>query len=103
MGMSNRIQVFDATGKFLRAFGSKGRKDGELNYPVSIVTNDENALFVCDQGNKRMRVFDASDGRFIHKWGGFRQKKSPNDEAEEEESKPPEWLGIRSPAGVAVH
>jgi len=104
--MNNRIQIFDNQGKFLRMFGKFGRKDGEFNYPVSLVTNDENALFVCDQGNHRMQVFHASDGQFIHKWGGTRKKKvedPPPDEEEGGGEKGPEWVGIRNPAGVAVN
>jgi DNA-binding beta-propeller fold protein YncE len=102
--MNHRIQVFDEQGKFLRAFGSKGRKDGEFNYPISLVTNDENALFVCDQGNHRMQVFDAATGGFIHKWGGSKKKKAEGEIDEEEAKTPgPEWIGMRSPAGVAVN
>jgi sugar lactone lactonase YvrE len=105
--MNNRIQIFDTNAKFLRMFGKFGRKESEFNYPVSLVTNDENALFVCDQGNHRMQVFHASDGSFIHKWGGTKNKKKVEEEppAEEEGNveKPPEWVGIRNPAGVAVN
>lgn len=103
--MNNRIQIFDGQGKFLRTFGRFGRKEGEFNYPVSITTNDENALFVCDQGNHRVQVFQADDGIYIHKWGGKRNKKKAEEAAdpEEEGEKPPEWTGIRNPAGVAVN
>jgi len=104
--MNNRIQMFDTQGKFLRMFGKRGRKDGEFNYPVSIITNDENALFVCDQGNHRMQVFHASDGEFIHKWGGTKNKKVAEEDPEGENAdKPPEpqWKGLRGPAGVAVN
>ncbi|CAE7395461.1 Trim71 [Symbiodinium pilosum] len=53
---NNRIQVFDAKGSFLRSFGVRGRKDGFFHYPVGIAVNDENALFVCDQGNHRIQA-----------------------------------------------
>lgn len=100
----NRIQVFDVAGNFLRSFGKKGRKDGMFNYPTSIATNDENALFVCDQGNHRVQVLSASDGSFLHQWGGNRKKKPEGEEAEEgDEDKPVEWVGLRSPAGIAVN
>lgn len=99
----NRIQVFDASGNFLRSFGVKGRKDGMFNYPASIATNDENALFVCDQGNHRVQVLNATDGSFLHKWGG-KKKKAEGEEGEEpDEEKPPEWSGLKAPAGVAVN
>ncbi|CAE7547709.1 TRIM71, partial [Symbiodinium sp. CCMP2456] len=109
---NNRIQVFDAKGSFLRSFGVRGKKDGFFHYPVGIAVNDENALFVCDQGNHRVQVFNAADGSFIHKWGGSRKKKeppaedeqeAPPAETEDEGEKPEEWQGLRSPAGIAVN
>eukprot|EP00747_Dinoflagellata_sp_TGD_P181421 gnl/TRDRNA2_/TRDRNA2_35247_c0_seq1.p1 gnl/TRDRNA2_/TRDRNA2_35247_c0~~gnl/TRDRNA2_/TRDRNA2_35247_c0_seq1.p1 ORF type:complete len:569 (-),score=127.82 gnl/TRDRNA2_/TRDRNA2_35247_c0_seq1:106-1812(-) len=109
---NHRIQVFDNQGVFLRSFGSKGRKDGLFNYPINIVVDDENALFVCDQGNHRVQVLSASDGSFLHKWGG--QKKKPKEAGEGEEEPPAEegdaaafvkddWSGLRSPSGIAVN
>lgn len=107
---NNRIQVFDGKGGFLRSFGVRGKKDGFFHYPVGIAVNDENALFVCDQGNHRIQVFNASDGSFIHKWGGSKKKKEAPPEGEEvppdsegEEPQPDEWQGLRSPAGNAVN
>lgn len=109
---NNRVQVFDAKGSFLRSFGVRGKKDGFFHYPVGIAVNDENALFVCDQGNHRVQVFNAADGSFIHKWGGSRKKKeppaedeqeAPPAETEDEGEKPEEWQGLRSPAGIAVN
>jgi len=108
---NNRIQVFDGNGSFQRAFGVRGKKDGFFHYPVGIAVNDENALFVCDQGNHRVQVFNASDGSFIHKWGGSKKKKElPADgevevapDSEGEELQPDEWQGLRSPAGIAVN
>lgn len=107
---NNRIQVFDGKGGFLRSFGVRGKKDGFFHYPVGIAVNDENALFVCDQGNHRIQVFNASDGSFIHKWGGSKKKKEAPPEGEEvppdsegEEPQPDEWQGLRSPAGIAVN
>lgn len=108
---NNRIQVFDGKGSFLRSFGVRGKKDGFFHYPVGIAVNDENALFVCDQGNHRIQVFNASDGSFIHKWGGCKKKKEPPAEDEgpppdsdgDDDPKPDEWQGLRSPAGIAVN
>ncbi|CAJ1364903.1 unnamed protein product [Effrenium voratum] len=107
---NNRVQVFDAKGTFLRSFGVRGKKDGFFHYPVGIAVNDENVLFVCDQGNHRIQVFNAADGSFIHKWGGCRKKKEPPADGEEvppesdgEDLKPDEWQGLRSPAGIAVN
>eukprot|EP00930_Biecheleria_cincta_P043677 TRINITY_DN29974_c0_g1_i1.p1 TRINITY_DN29974_c0_g1~~TRINITY_DN29974_c0_g1_i1.p1 ORF type:complete len:567 (+),score=112.45 TRINITY_DN29974_c0_g1_i1:195-1895(+) len=111
---NNRIQIFDAKGTFLRSFGVRGRKDGFFHYPVNITVNDENALFVCDQGNHRVQVFNAADGSFLHKWGGSKKKKPEHAEGEVEEAPPPEdegedgekpieWQGLRCPAGIAIN
>lgn len=106
---TNRISVFDKEGQFLRFLGSKGRKDGCFNYPVSIAVNDEDALFVCDQGNQRVQVLRASDGAFIHKWGGPKKKKGEGEEepppADDEEvvEKAPEQPEMTKPSGIAIN
>lgn len=107
---NHRIQVFDPEGAFKFSIGQKGRKDGMFNYPANITVSDENKLYVSDQGNYRVQVLDAADGTFIHKWGGHRKKPAGEGEegeapppAEEEEGKPPEWMGIKSPTGIAVN
>jgi DNA-binding beta-propeller fold protein YncE len=105
---NHRIQVFDPEGSFKFVFGQKGRKDGCFNYPANITVSDENKLYVSDQGNARVQVLDASDGTFIHKWGGYRQKPASGEEgeappAEEEEGQPLPWIGLKSPTGIAVN
>lgn len=104
---NNRIQLFDVSGRYLRSFGLKGRKDGLFNFPTSLAVNDENLLFVCDQGNHRVQVFNASDGTFLHKWGGCKQKVAPPADGEEpaegEEPPKPSWKGLLAPSGIAVN
>lgn len=75
---------------------------------MSIAVNDEDALFVCDQGNQRVQVLRASDGAFIHKWGAAKKKKGEGEEeppADEEEpaEKPPEEPEMTKPSGIAVN
>jgi len=105
---NNRIQVFNTEGVFLRAFVfGKKPKDGALNYPTNMVVNDENALFICDQGNHRVQVLSAKDGTPLHRFGGAKKKKAEGEEeppAEEEDAdKPPEWSGIKKPSGISVN
>merc|ERR1712187_1096978 len=115
---TNRIQVFDIQGVFLRSFGASknprksakrglGAEDGTFNHPTNIVVNDENALFVCDQANHRIQGLNATDGSFLHKWGGSKKKKAEGEEEEpppeDDEERPPEWQGLRKPAGIAVN
>lgn len=98
----HRIQVFDDQGVYLRTFGSKGRKDGFFNYPSNLVVSDENLLLICDQSNHRVQILDASDGRFLRKWGGAVGKAGEDVPEEIDALLQEEWVGLRSPAGIAV-
>jgi hypothetical protein len=59
----NRVKVFDAKGKFLRAFGKAGQGPGEMNQPVGILVTPENEVLVEDALNQRLAVFGL-DGTF---------------------------------------
>jgi len=59
----SRIKVFDAKGKFLRAFGKAGQGPGELNQPTGIIITPENEVLVEDALNRRLAIF-ALDGTF---------------------------------------
>lgn len=59
----NRVKVFDAKGKFLRAFGKAGQGPGELNQPVGILITPEKEVLVEDALNQRLAVFGL-DGTF---------------------------------------
>jgi len=60
----SRVKVFDAKGKFLRAFGKAGQGPGELNQPVGILITPQNEVLVEDALNQRLAIF-ALDGTFI--------------------------------------
>jgi len=69
---------FTPQGKFLRAFGAKGKSTGNadtknVNRPADIFINQKtNEAFVADgYGNRRIIVFDASTGAFKRMWGAF--------------------------------
>lgn len=49
-------QVFDPSGRFLRAFGSQGTADGRFNYPWGITTDALGFIYVCDKENHRVQV-----------------------------------------------
>ncbi|MCX6569008.1 MAG: 6-bladed beta-propeller [Candidatus Aminicenantes bacterium] len=59
----SRVKVFDAKGKFLRAFGKAGQGPGEMNQPVGILITPENEVLVEDALNQRLAVFGL-DGTF---------------------------------------
>jgi len=60
----NRVKVFDARGKFLRAFGKKGQGPGELNQPVGLLITPENEVLVEDALNRRLALFSL-EGKFL--------------------------------------
>lgn len=107
----DRIQVFNEQGEFLRQIGGKGRRDGLFNYPCSITIDDEDQLYVCDQGNNRIQVLKCSDGTFLHQWGGKKKKPAgdgeeeaapADDEAEKPDAPPPQPKMVK-PWGIAVN
>ena len=60
--------MFDLEGKFISKFGKQGNKDGEFNYPRSLLVSKEGLLMVCDCNNHRVQVF-RSRGKFFTKFG----------------------------------
>jgi len=60
----SRVKVFDARGKFVRAFGKAGQGPGELNQPVGIIITPEKEVLVEDALNQRLAFFSLK-GEFI--------------------------------------
>ena len=58
---NHRIQVFDRTGKYLRAHGRAGSNPGDFSYPYDIRVDQDGNQFVCEFGNSRITVLDARD------------------------------------------
>lgn len=68
---SHRVWVFDADYNFLNSIGSPGVGENELYFPVDteIITRnvdgvDFQEVFIADQGNERVQIFD-TDGYFL--------------------------------------
>jgi DNA-binding beta-propeller fold protein YncE len=61
--VSNKVAVFDRSGKFLFSFGERGSEDGNFLVPSGITIDDAGNVFVCDLGNKRIEEF-SKDGQF---------------------------------------
>ena len=53
--------MFYADGTFLRSHGTPGSGRGELSYPYDISVDAQGRQFVCEFGNSRVQVFDATD------------------------------------------
>jgi sugar lactone lactonase YvrE len=66
---AHRIAVFDIVeGTLLHTFGRKGRGDGELFFPTSVIFSREGELCVVDQMNARIVVFNQY-GEFVDSFG----------------------------------
>lgn len=89
---NHRIQTFDSSGNFLRAWGKNvsisggsgslevcsvatdckageiGGLGGELNFPFGLAVDPSGAVYVADGENNRIQKFDAS-GNFVRAWG----------------------------------
>ena len=72
-GPEDRIQKFDAEGKFLRAFGTRGGAAGQFNRPqglaIHVASDGTETLLVSDSCNHRIQQF-TTDGQFVTMWGG---------------------------------
>jgi sugar lactone lactonase YvrE len=67
---NNRIVKFTKEGKFVKAWGTKGKAEGQLNLPHAVRLDAEGLLYVGDRENNRVQVFD-QDGKFVRSFGGF--------------------------------
>jgi len=76
---TDEIVVLDANGLRSKAFGKRGRGEGQFLGPQYLATDGE-ALYVSDWGNARVSKFD-KDGNFLLSFGpavpGFGGLKSP--------------------------
>jgi peptidylamidoglycolate lyase len=61
---NSRIAKFDAQGKFLFDWGTKGAGPGQFASPHGIAIDDQGRVYVADRPNQRIEVFDAN-GKFI--------------------------------------
>ena len=59
-GPNARIAKFDARGRFLTSWGSRGTQPGQFDAPHSIATDAGGNVYVADPGNKRIQVFDGN-------------------------------------------
>ena len=66
---NDRIQKFDASGRFVWKFGASGSRDGELSRPAGVAVDRHGDIYVADWGNNRIQLF-SKEGRFIQKFTG---------------------------------
>ena len=65
-GGSHCIKVYDQSGTFLYKFGTRGKNDGQFNWPYGMLVDSSNNLLVCDGNTHRVQQFTL-DGRFTGK------------------------------------
>jgi DNA-binding beta-propeller fold protein YncE len=65
---NNRIQVFDSSGTFVKAWGQKGDDPGNLARPWDVAVDGEGTVYVADTYNHRVQKFDVNGVSLGH-WG----------------------------------
>jgi hypothetical protein len=65
--MNFRIVHLDKNGKFIKAWGTRGKGPGEFEVPHALGFDSKGLLYVGDRGNSRIQIFDQA-GKFIDQW-----------------------------------
>ncbi len=66
----NRIEQYDARGRFIRQWGSPGSGPGQFNRPVDVTVLDNGSeyhVYVADLNNHRVQEF-TKNGLFVRQW-----------------------------------
>jgi DNA-binding beta-propeller fold protein YncE len=67
--MNNRIEVFDADGKFISAYGKNGDGPGDFARPKGVAIDSDGHIWVADGALNRVQVFDR-EWRLLTYMGG---------------------------------
>jgi len=67
---NTRVVKFDASGRFLMQWGTRGKEPGQFNEPHGIAVDAMRRVYVVDRLNARIQVFD-ENGKFLAQWTGF--------------------------------
>jgi sugar lactone lactonase YvrE len=67
---NNRVVKFTRDGKFVKEWGRKGSRPGELSEPHTIAMDSRGRLFVGDRENNRIQIFD-EEGKLLDEWRQF--------------------------------
>lgn len=63
-----RIGICNTESDYFGDFGTYGTGDGAFVWPTALAFDDDDNLYLADEHNHRITVFDPS-GNFLHKWG----------------------------------
>ena len=62
--LNHMVKIFDASGNYLRAFGSYGTNQGEFICPRGICFDTNRNILVADSGNNRIQIF-SREGKYM--------------------------------------
>lgn len=65
---ADRVQLFDAAGRFVLESGKFGSRAGELSRPQGLAVDGAGNLYVADSVNHRVQVFSPR-GEWLRAWG----------------------------------
>ena len=68
---NSRVVKFDKDGRYLMAWGEKGRGRGQFNLPHAIETDKNRRVYVADRSNERIQIFD-EHGKYLDEWPNIR-------------------------------
>ncbi len=64
-----RVGICNLDEDYLGEFGyGYGQGDGQMVWPVALAFDSKNRVFITDEQNQRISIFDES-GKFVEKWG----------------------------------
>ncbi len=66
--LNNRIEEFNAAGTYLKAIGSAGSGNGQLNTPSGLALTSQGYVWVADTYNNRIEEFEPN-GKYIRQFG----------------------------------
>jgi len=64
------IEIYSATGRYVKTFGGKGTGDGQFQSPTFATFGTEGSFYVSDCMNARIQVFD-KEGKYLWKFGSY--------------------------------
>ena len=67
-GSNHRVQVFNASGTYLRKFGEQGSSPASCSIPNAVAVDANGNAYVADRGNARVMMFNSA-GSFVKGWG----------------------------------
>jgi len=67
---NHRVQIFDASGKYVSKFGSRGDGNTQFDFPLGMSLDKNDNIYVCDPSNQRIQKFTSS-GSFLASFGNW--------------------------------